>query len=62
MELIYQIIAALVIFLGALIFGNGYDDRPRLDGHDKIYKRKLKRRMAIGVALCLGGAWYLIMF
>ena len=60
MELILQIIAALAIFLGALIFGNGYDDRPRLDGHNEVYKRKLKRNMAIGIALCIGGAIYLI--
>ena len=60
MELILQIIAALAMFLGALIFGNGYDDRPRLNGHNKSYRRKMKRLMAIGVALFLGGAWYLI--
>ena len=62
MELIIQIIAALAIFIGALIFGNGYDDRPRLNGHNKSYRRKMKRLMALGVSLSLIGSGYLFMF
>lgn len=62
MDLIYQLVAAIAIFFGALIFGNGWDDRPRLNGHKEVYKRKLKRKMAIGVALCIAGAVYLIKY
>ncbi len=62
MDSVFQIIAALSIFLGALIFGNGYDSRPRLDGHGIVYKRKLKRLMLAGVSLCLAGAVYLIKY
>ena len=62
MDAIFQIIAALAIFMGALIFGNGYDKRPRLDGYNEVYKRRLKLRMVMGVALACCGLAYFIRF
>jgi hypothetical protein len=62
MDVIYQIFAGLSIFLGALIFGNGFDKRPRLNGHNEVYKRRMKRFMATGIAMAVLGLSYFIIF
>ena len=57
---VFELVAALTIFAGGTIFAVGFDKRPRLNGHDKVYKRRLKRVMAIGIALCVAGGVYLL--
>ena len=57
---VFELIAAVSIFAGGITFASGFDKRPRLDGHNEVYKRRLKLRMAMGVALGVAGAVYLI--
>lgn len=55
-----ELVAVVGVFVGGAIFIVGFDKRPRLNGHNKVYKRRLKSRMAMGVALAVAGAVYLI--
>ena len=59
---VFELVAALTIFAGGTIFAVGFDKLPRLNGHDNVYKRRLKRWMVTGVALCVAGAVYLIKY
>jgi len=57
---VFELLAVIAVFVGGAIFIVGFDKRPRLNGHDNVYKRRLKRWMALGVALGVAGAVYLI--
>ena len=62
MDLTFEIMAALAIFFGTIIFRSGWDDRPRLDRFSMVYRRKLKMRIFAGVMLSAAGAVYLIKY
>ena len=62
MEVIFQIMAGMAIFSGGQIFMQGWDKRPRLDGHNEVYQRRLKRNMATGIAIAVCGFAYFIIF
>jgi hypothetical protein len=62
MDVIWQIIAGVAIFFGGLVFGNGYDKKPRMAGHSNVYRRRMKRTMATGIAIATCGVAYFIIF